>query len=134
MQHQLLALSFLQNQFLTPPPPFFSTCPCLRPTFFDLYPYLRSHFSWLCPCLRPPFWVVPVPKTPLFGCAAAHPHQYILRVPPCPPPPPPGYHYQSGLCHDIGATGNIDLTYMTPPPPPPPTSADNTSIDTLDGA
>ena len=26
--------------------------------------------------------VLPVPKTSLFGCTAAHPHQYILRVPP----------------------------------------------------
>ena len=65
-----------------PKTPLFDSCPCLRPLF------------WVVPVPKTPtpFWVVPVPKTPppLFGCAAAHPHQYILRVPPpglwIPPP------------------------------------------------
>ena len=39
---------------------------------------------------------MPAPKTPLFWCARAHPHQYISRVPPPPPPPPPP--------RDLGAT------------------------------
>ena len=55
-----------------------------------------------CPCLRPPFWVVPVPKTPLFGlcpclrptflmCCGTHPPVYIESA----PPPSPGV---SGDC------------------------------------
>ena len=59
VQHQLLRLSFLQDQFLRPP------------------------LFWVVPVPKTPlFWVVPVPNTPFFGCAAAHPHQHILRVPP----------------------------------------------------
>ena len=88
MHHQLLRLSFLQDQFLRPP--FFDSCPCLRPPFFDSCPCLRPPFFGLCPCLRPPFFgLCPCLRPPFFGCAVTPPppHQYILRVP---PPPPPG--------------------------------------------
>ena len=57
MQHQLLRLSFLQDQFLRPP--FFDSCPCIRPPFFYSCPCLRPPFFGLCPCIRPPFLDVP---------------------------------------------------------------------------
>ena len=60
VQHQLLALSFLQNQFLTPPP-----------FFFDV-PVPKTHLFRLVPVPKIPlFLVVPVPKTPFLGCARA---------------------------------------------------------------
>ena len=52
------------------------------------------------PRATPPlFGLCPFPETPLFGCAAAHPNQYILRVPP--PPPAPGATHYSVICSRV---------------------------------
>ena len=82
VQHQLLRLSFLQDQFLPPPPPFRLVSVPKTP-LFRLMPVPKT----------PRFWVVPVPKTPIFGlcpclrppfcmCRATHPPVYIESAPP----------------------------------------------------
>ena len=63
--------------------------PVPKTPLFRLVPVSKTPLFGVVPVPKTPlFLIVPVPKTPLFGCAAAHPHQYILRV----PPPPPGYY------------------------------------------
>ena len=76
---------FTRPVLKTPPPPYFDSCPCLRPHFSYLCPCLRPPFFGLCPCLRPPFFGLCPCLRPPFLDVPRHTHTSIYSE--CPPPP-----------------------------------------------